>query len=402
MSRHRVSRLRPRKARPLAAHALRAAAALAVVLVVAMPVSLRATPARGRAATAAPKSDMQMVSVTASAGFATGFNSTYTLTVTNNGPQSAPGPVTVTDTLPAGLTFVSATAPAGWTCANAGQVVTCTLPGAQIKNVTLTFTIVATVTTAAAASVTNIATTADGANDDTNLGNNRGTVTSAVTIRTVTSVPSVAAESRLPSNGITNYTDTYVVTNTGNIADTYALAATVVPAAGVVTIISVNGVNGTTGTTGALAVNGTSTVTVVYSVSTAAATGATAVLKLTATSTFTASSTGAGDVTVTVVRAGISMSKQLYRDNQATLVVGGVTPGEYVQYKVTVTNTGAAAATAVSVSDPVPSAVTHIANTPDAAGWTITAPPAGTITASLAGTLAAASSRYFWIRVRVK
>jgi uncharacterized repeat protein (TIGR01451 family) len=373
---------------------------LAVSLIAAVPVSLRATPAGDGVTAMAPKSDMQ-VGVTASAGFATGSNATYTLTAINNGPQSAPGPITITDTLPAGLTFSSATGPAGWTCANSGQVVSCTLPGALAKNVLQTFTIVAAITTAVAASVTNIVTASDVANDDTNLANNRATVTSAVTIRTVTSVPSVAAESRLPSNG-TNYTDTYVVTNTGNIADTYTLAAAVVPAAGVVTIISVNGVNGTIGATGLLAVNGTSTVTVAYSVASAAATGATAALTITATSTATASSTSAGTVTVTVVRADIAMSKQLYRDDQTTLVVGGVSPGEYVQYKVTVTNTGAAAAAAVSVSDPVPAAVTHIGNTPDAAGWTITAPPAATVTASLAGTLAASASRYFWIRVRVK
>jgi uncharacterized repeat protein (TIGR01451 family) len=400
MSRHRVSGPHAGEARIPAARAARATAALAVGLIISMPVSLRATPAGGGATAAGPKSDMQMVSVTASPGFASGFNATYTLTVINNGPQSAPGPITVIDSLPAGLTFSSATAPVGWTCSAAGQAVTCTLPGAQVKFVTLTFTIVAAITSAVATSVTNIATVSDGANDDTNLANNRGTVTSAVTVRTVTSVPSVAAESRLPSNGI-NYTDTYVVSNTGNISDSYTLAATVAPA-GVVTIISVNGVNGTTGTTGVLAVGATSTVTVVYSVATGAMTGATAALTITATSTFTGSSTSAGTVTVTVVRAGISMSKQLYRDNQTTLVVGGVSPGEYVQYKVTVTNTGAAGATTISISDPVPSAVTHIANTPDAAGWTITVPPAATITASLAGTLAASSSRYFWIRVRVK
>jgi uncharacterized repeat protein (TIGR01451 family) len=341
------------------------------------------------------------VGVTASPGFVTGFNSTYTITAINNGPQSAPGPITITDTLPAGVTYVSVTAPAGWTCTNSPQVVACTLPGALAKNVTETFTIVAAVTTAAGASVTNIVTASDFNLDDRDLTNNRATVTSAVTIRTVTSVPSVAAESRLPSNG-TNYTDTYVVRNTGTIADSYTLAASVVPAAGVVTIISVNGVNGTTGATGVLAVNATSTVTVVYSVATSAATGATAVLQLTATGAFTPTSTSTGTVTVTVVRAGISMSKQLYRDDQATLVAGGVTPGEYVQYKVTVSNTGAAGATAVSISDPVPAAVTHIANTPDAAGWTITTPPAGTVIASLAGTLAASTSRYFWIRVRVK
>ncbi|MFL5608322.1 MAG: hypothetical protein ACJ8AD_17850 [Gemmatimonadaceae bacterium] len=400
MSRHQVSGPPLRQGRRSAVRAPRAAAVVALVLVVATPVSLRATPAGGHATTLVPKSDMQ-VTVTASAGFATGFTGPYTITAVNNGPQSAPAPITITDTLPAGLTYNSVTAPGGWTCTNTVQVVSCTLPGALAKNVTQTFTIVANITASAAASVTNIVTASDVANDDTNLANNRATVTSAVTVRTVTSVPTVVAESRLPSNG-TNYTDTYVVQNTGNVVDSYTLAASVAPAAGVVTIISVNGVNGTTGTITNLAVNGTSTVTVAYSVPIGASTGATAVLKLTATSTFTASSTGAGDVTVTVVRAGISMSKQLYRDDQTTLVVGGVAPGEYVQYKVTVTNTGSAAASAVSISDPVPSAVTHIANTPDAVGWTMTVPPAGTITASLAGTLAAASSRYFWIRVRVK
>src|SRR5258705_8994854 len=166
---------RPGKAHSSAPRVARAAAGLAVALVLWTPMTLGAMRARSGGNAAGPKSDMQMVSVTASPGFTSGFNATYTLTVINNGPQSAPGPVTVIDTLPAGLTFVSATPPAGWTCANAGQVVTCTLPGAEVKNVTLTFTIVAFITSSAATSVTNIATTFDGANDDTNLANNRDT-----------------------------------------------------------------------------------------------------------------------------------------------------------------------------------------------------------------------------------
>jgi uncharacterized repeat protein (TIGR01451 family) len=50
----------------------------------------------------------------------------YTLTVTNNGPSQALN-VTVTDTLPAGVTFVSASG-TGWTCNQAAGVVTCTRP----------------------------------------------------------------------------------------------------------------------------------------------------------------------------------------------------------------------------------------------------------------------------------
>ncbi|MFN2587719.1 MAG: Ig-like domain-containing protein [Actinomycetota bacterium] len=59
--------------------------------------------------------------------FTPGGNETYTIHLRNDGPGTVLGPVTVTDELPAGLTYVSATG-TGWTCGAAGQTVTCTLP----------------------------------------------------------------------------------------------------------------------------------------------------------------------------------------------------------------------------------------------------------------------------------
>ncbi len=53
-----------------------------------------------------------------------GESATYELTVKNAGPTPDAGPVSVIDTLPTGLTFVSASG-AGWTCEAAGQKVTC-------------------------------------------------------------------------------------------------------------------------------------------------------------------------------------------------------------------------------------------------------------------------------------
>jgi uncharacterized repeat protein (TIGR01451 family) len=90
--------------------------------------------------------------------FTTGQNGTYTLTVSNAGPSTASGTTTLTDTLPAGLTFASATG-TGWSCGAAGQVVTCTHPGplalgASLPAVTLTVS----VTGNAPASLTNTAT----------------------------------------------------------------------------------------------------------------------------------------------------------------------------------------------------------------------------------------------------
>jgi uncharacterized repeat protein (TIGR01451 family) len=51
---------------------------------------------------------------------------TYTLTIHNDGPDIAQN-LTATDTLPAGVTFVSANG-SGWTCKQSGGTVTCTLP----------------------------------------------------------------------------------------------------------------------------------------------------------------------------------------------------------------------------------------------------------------------------------
>jgi uncharacterized repeat protein (TIGR01451 family) len=399
MSRHHGSGFRRGEARTSRARSSRAAAAVALALAILTPIAARAMTEGERAVAVAPKSDMQ-IGVTASAGFASGSNATYTLSVIDNGPQSAPGPITVTDTLPAGLTYASATAPAGWSCAAAGQVVTCTMPGAFAKGVTNTITIVAAITSAVATSVTNIVTVTDGANDDTDLTNNRATVTSAVTVRRVATTPDGATVTSLPSNG-TNYTQTFVLTNQGNVSDSYALVAGVAPA-GIVTIVSVNGTAGSSSTSAAVAAGGTANVVVVYSVATGAATGATAALTLTATSTVTATSANVGDLTVTVARAGITMSKLLYRDDRTTLVTGpaAVLTNEFVQYKVTVTSTGGVPASAVSVADVIPAQVTYDAATGDVAGWTFVK-PAGTLTASLTGTLAAGTSRFFWIRVRV-
>ena len=60
-----------------------------------------------------------------SATVTAGDNVTYTVTVSNNGPDTAEA-VSVTDTLPSGVTFVSAT-PTQGSCSEAGGVVTCNL-----------------------------------------------------------------------------------------------------------------------------------------------------------------------------------------------------------------------------------------------------------------------------------
>ncbi|MDR6842173.1 OmpA family protein [Pseudoxanthomonas sacheonensis] len=107
---------------------------------------------------------------THSAAFLVGTNGVYTLTLSNtsSGPTAAPtaGTITVEDTLPTGLSYVSATG-TGWTCAPAGQVVTCNTT-AVIASQTSAPVITLTVAVAAAAApnVTNTA-RASGGGDPT-------------------------------------------------------------------------------------------------------------------------------------------------------------------------------------------------------------------------------------------
>lgn len=68
-----------------------------------------------------------------------GAEFTYTINVSNAGPEAASG-VRVSDTLPAALTFVSASG-AGYTCTRTAQTVTCTLANALASGASASFVI---------------------------------------------------------------------------------------------------------------------------------------------------------------------------------------------------------------------------------------------------------------------
>jgi uncharacterized repeat protein (TIGR01451 family) len=111
-------------------------------------------------ATSDPRVDLSVAKSPVAAPFAVGSNASYTLTVRSAagpGLEREINPVSVTDTLPAGLTYVSA-AGSGWTCAAVAQVVTCSRatpldPGQSYPPITLTVAVGA----AAAPAVVNTA-----------------------------------------------------------------------------------------------------------------------------------------------------------------------------------------------------------------------------------------------------
>ncbi len=117
-----------------------------------------------------PTADLSVTKTASTTTSKSGNTITYTVTVTNSGPDTATG-VTLTDTLPAGVTLVSA--PAG--CSGTSTV-TCTI-GSLSSGGTATVTIVVSTTTAG--SITNTASVTGGQTDPTTT-NNAGMASSTV------------------------------------------------------------------------------------------------------------------------------------------------------------------------------------------------------------------------------
>lgn len=107
--------------------------------------------------------------------FSAGDN-VYTLAVTNNGPDAAKAPLTVTDTLPTGFSYVGLDTgtSANWTCSATGQTVNCNNTGDLANGATSTIKLKVNVSASAATSTFNTATVSS-ATSDVNLTNNTDT-----------------------------------------------------------------------------------------------------------------------------------------------------------------------------------------------------------------------------------
>jgi uncharacterized repeat protein (TIGR01451 family) len=122
-----------------------------------------------------PTADLSIVKTANPSPVHTNSALTYTLTVANAGPVTADG-VSVVDTLPAGVTFVSASG-AGWTVSHAGSTVTASMSSMAVgASSDLTITVKSSAT---AGSITNTATVTSHTPDN-NLSNNQAMVTTLV------------------------------------------------------------------------------------------------------------------------------------------------------------------------------------------------------------------------------
>ncbi|HZW21680.1 DUF6701 domain-containing protein [Noviherbaspirillum sp.] len=139
-----------------------------------------------------------------------GQNATYSIIVTNNGPNSEPGPITVVDTLPSGLSYVSASG-SGWSCSAVGQTVTCTRTGSIASGASAP-ALVLTVAVAANASgtKTNTATVTGSAFDNISSNN---TASDSYTMWADLSILMSRTPATLSAGGTASYT--ILVTNDG-------------------------------------------------------------------------------------------------------------------------------------------------------------------------------------------
>jgi uncharacterized repeat protein (TIGR01451 family) len=258
-----------------------------------------------------------------------GSNLTYTVTVSNAGPSPATA-VNLTDTLPAGLTFVSATPSAG-TCTGT-TTASCSL-GTINSGSSVTVTIVATVTAAAPASLSNTATATSGVTDP-NAANNTATTTTAV--NAVANLGVTITDAPDPVSQGSNITYTVTVNNAGPSAAANVTATTALPAN--TTFVSASATAGTcalasgtiTCTMGTMASGASVTATVILTANAAGAVSATVTVASTTTDPTPGNNSATASTTVNAATTdfglNVTPTSQFVAAGQSTSFTATATP----------------------------------------------------------------------------
>ena len=299
---------------------------------------------------------------------------TFTVTLTNNGPSDATG-VQVTDLLPAGLTFVTATPSQGTYTPGTGLWDVGAVADAGSATLTITATVVGS------AAQTNTAAISHSDQFDPNTGNNTASATE--TPQRADLVITKGVSNSTPNVGDT-ITYTLAVANSGPDTATGVIVTDLLPAG--VTFVSDIPSQGAY-----------DEVTGVWTVGTVAAAA-------TPTLTITVTVSSPGQIVNTATVDGDQFDPNLGNNTDSTSAdpqeadlaivktVNDPTPnvGDQITFTVTLTNNGPNTATGVQVTDLLPAGVTFVSSnpsqgtyTPGSGVWTV-----GTITPGTPQTLA--------------
>ncbi|HLX23617.1 MAG TPA: hypothetical protein VKR38_09755 [Usitatibacter sp.] len=356
--------------------------------------------------------------------FTVGVNGVYTLTVDNTlGTAPTSGLITVTDTLPTGLAFSSATGTT-WTCGAVGQVVTCTSPAVIAAGATSGNPITLTVSVASVAvpSVTNQASVSGGNEPPANNANNSAFDPTNVNAASVNTFAPDNAQTSPPGTTV-YYAHTFNAGSAGNVS--FATTNLVTPpVAGWTQVIyrdtdcsgTLNGAEGTTPLSGAVAVAAGGTVCIIVADNIPAGAPFNAQNVISVTSTFNSTQTITRTDTTTVGAAGgsgLTLAKSVRNVTQGTPVGTSNTakPGDILEYAVTYTNPAGGSLSAIVITDSTPAFTTFQSascGTPLPAAITacnVTTSPAvngtGSVVWTLTGSLAAGGSGTVLYQVRV-
>jgi len=335
-----------------------------------------------------PQADLSITQVASPEPVLVGGALTYTLTLSNAGPNSATGTV-LTDTLPAAVTLVSASA-GGGTCTTAAGAVRCTL-GTLAKGGSDSVTIVVTPT--APTTLRNDATVAT-QEFDPNASNNWTAITTVAKPSADLSITQIASPDPVFIGGTLTYTLT--LSNAGPNSATGTVLTDTLPVT--TTVVSASAAGGGTCTTavgavhctlGTLAKGGSDSVTVVVTPTIPT------ILRNDATVTAQESDPNASNnwtAITTVAKPSADLAIAL------TGAPDPVPAGGQVVYTATVVNHGPSPATNITVVDLLPAGL-RFASARTTQG--VCSESSGTVTCSL-GTLTRSATAQVWIAATVE
>jgi uncharacterized repeat protein (TIGR01451 family) len=335
------------------------------------------------AVSTAPVADLAITKTDGAATEVPGTTVTYTITVSNAGPDPITG-ATVTDTFPGVLSGVS------WTCVGAGGG-TCTAGGSgnisDLVNLpvggTATYMATGTISAAATGTLVNTASVAVPATSfDPNLANNSATDTDTLTPEADLAITKTdGAATEVPGTSVT-YTIT--ATNAAGPSNVTATVADTFPASiSGVTWTCVGAGGGTCTAAGSGNINDAVNLpvggSVTYTATGTIAAAATGTLANTATVTATGGATdptpgnnSATDTDTLTPQVDLAITKT---DGSASEV-----PGTPVTYTITVINSGPSDAVGATVADTFPASISGVT-------WTCVGAGGGTCTAAGSGNI---------------
>lgn len=309
-----------------------------------------------------------------------GNDLTYTITVSNNGPDAATA-ANWSMTLPAGTAFSTLPAQPGWSCTTpavgAGGTISCSNPSFAVGSSVFTLT-VSTAPSVAAGTVLSATAALSSSSGDPTPGNNSATATTTVAASADLSVTNTGA----PASAVSGQNITYTIT-VANSGPSHAASVTLsnaIPAN--TTFVSLASAAGWSCTTPAVGATGNVNCSItsfapppaVFTLVVNVDAGATAAsISSTATVASATPDPNSGNESATATTP-LSASADVSVTNVAAPL--SVTAGSNLTYTITVSNAGPSTAANVSLSNAIPAATTFTSLT-SAAGWSCTTPAVG-------------------------